>query len=304
MKIFEWSQSIEMNPVIRHKFTCDPTALATEKTLFLYTGHDEAPEGATDYEMNEWLVFSSEDLKNWTEHPVPLRATDFTWASGDAFASKVIQKDGRFYWFVSVSHGHKKGKAIGVAVSDSPTGPFHDAIGAALVTHDMLPIAKSELANLDPTVLIDDDGTAHMYWGNGMCYYAKLKNSLLELDGNIVSVDLAGFTEGSHIHKKDDWYYFSYGYGMPEKVAYAMSRSATGPWEFKGILNDVPHNCITNRPCIIEFNNHPYFIYHNGALPGGGDHRRSVCIDRIDYNKDGTLKKVKMTVNGVMPRSA
>lgn len=303
MEIFEWHLThIAMNPVIQHKFTCDPTSIVVQDRLFLYTGHDEASAGAMEYEMNEWLVFSSKNLVEWTEHPVPLRASDFAWASGDAFASKVIVKDERYYWFVSVSHGHKNGKAIGVAVSDSPTGPFYDAIGSALITHDMLPSSKSALANLDPTVLIDDDGAAHMYWGNGMCYYVKLKNSLLELDGNIISVDLPGFTEGSHIHKKDDWYYLSYGYGMPEKVGYAMSRSAAGPWEFKGILNDVPHNCITNRPCVVEFKGVPYFIYHNGALPGGGNHRRSVCIDRMQYNKDGTLKKVEMTALGVSGR--
>lgn len=287
-----------MNPIIQHKYTCDPTAIVVEETLFLYTGHDEAPEGVTEYQMNEWLVFSSKNVVDWTEHPVPLRASDFAWASGDAFASKVVAKDGRSYWFVSVSHKHQKGKAIGVAVSDSPTGPFCDAIGAALITHDMLPFSTSDLANLDPSVLIDDDATAHIYWGNGLCYYAKLKSNLLELDGEIVTIDLPHFTEGSHIHKKNDWYYLSYGYGMPEKVAYAMSRNAAGPWTFKGILNDVPHNCITNRPCIIDFDDKTYFIYHNGALPGGGNHRRSVCIDPIKYNKDATLQKVVMTTNG------
>jgi|GEM_PF-6307470 len=93
-----------MNPVIQHKYTCDPTAIVAGDRVYLYTGHDEAPSGVDRYVMNEWLVFSSSDLINWTEHPLPLRATDFTWAGGDAFASKVIVKDGLYYWFVSVSH--------------------------------------------------------------------------------------------------------------------------------------------------------------------------------------------------------
>jgi hypothetical protein len=108
-----------------------------------------------------------------------------------------------------------------------------------------------------------------------------------------------GFTEGSHLHKRRDWYYFSYGYQMPEKVAYPMSRSLRGPWEFKGILNELAGNCETNRPAIIDFNGKDYFFYHNGALRDGGSHRRSVCVDYLHYNADGTMKRVVMTSEGV-----
>jgi beta-xylosidase len=288
-----------MNPIIRHKYSCDPTAIVEGNTVYLYTGHDESPPSFENYIMNEWLVFSSNDLINWSEYPVPLKAADFAWASGDAYASKVIAKGGLYYWFVSVTHAHKKGKAIGVAVSSSPTGPFRDAIGAALITHDMLPTAKDEKANLDPSVLIDDDGKAYIFWGNGMCYFAKLSGDLKTIDGDITLIDLPNFEEGSHIHKQNGCYYLSYGYDMPEKVAYAMSKSITGPWEFKGIFNDVPDNCVTNRPCIIEFNGRSYFIYHNGALPEGGSHRRSVCIDELHYDEDDTIRKVRMTAEGI-----
>lgn len=293
-----------MNPIIQHTFTCDPTAIAVNDTVYLYTGHDEAPARVNEYVMNKWLAFSSADLVHWKEHGSPLKARDFSWARGDAYASKVIARAGKCYWFVSVSHAHRKGKAIGVAVSPSPLGPFQDAIGAALITHDMLPIVKAEKANLDPTVLIDDDGQAYIFWGNGICYFAKLKNNLAELDSGITTIDLPGFEEGSHIHKRNGWYYLSYGYRMPEKVAYAMSRSIQGPWEFKGIINDLAFNCITNRPCIIDFKDQAYFLYHNGALPNGGSHRRSVCIDRLHYNDDGTIRKVLMTSEGVGIRQA
>jgi hypothetical protein len=288
-----------MNPIIQHKFTCDPTAIVVNDKVFLYTGHDETPIGVDNYIMNEWLVFSSSDLVEWTEHPVPLRATDFAWASGDAYASKVIEKDGKYYWFVSVSHAHKKGKAIGVAVSSSPVGPFHDAIGKALITHDMLPVSKSDKANLDPSILIDNDGITYLFWGNGMCYFCKLKNDLSGIDGDISIVDLPKFEEGSHIHKYNNQYYLSYGYEMPEKVAYVVSDNIKGPWRFMGIINDIPYNCVTNRPCIIEFNDQHYFIYHNGALPNGGSHRRSVCIDELHYKADGTIQKVVMSLRSV-----
>ena len=267
--------------------------------MYLYTGHDEAPVDVNDYVMNVWLLFSSSDLVTWKEHPVPLRAKDFAWASGDVYASKVVAKDGKYYWFVSVSHALKEGKAIGIAVSSSPQGPFRDAIGKALITHDMLPVIKDEKANLDPSVLIDDDGKVYIFWGNRICYFAKLKKNLTELDGDIKTISLPHFEEGSHIHKHHDWYYLSYGYDMPEKVGYAMSKNIEGPWQFKGIINDVPENCITNRPCIINFKNQTYFIYHNGALPNGGSHRRSVCIDYLQYNADDSIKKIEMTSKGV-----
>ena len=216
------------NPVIRHKYSCDPTALVYNDTVYLFTGHDEAPPGTEEYVMNNWLCFSSPDMNHWIEHPLPLKATDFRWAKGDAYASKVIQRGEKFYWYAAVTHASVPGKAIGVAVAANPAGPFHDDLGAALITHDMLPPTDNEKANLDPGVLIDDDGRAYIFWGNGTCYYARLKENMMELDGPVRIVDLPGFEEGAHIHKRKGWYYLSYGYGMPEKCAYAMSRGING----------------------------------------------------------------------------
>jgi hypothetical protein len=287
------------NPIIKHKFTADPTAIVSGENVFLFTGHDEAPSGTEEYRMNDWLCFSSSDMMRWQEHPVPLKAKDFSWASGDAYASKVIQKNNLFYWYVAVTHATQPGKAIGVAVSPDPTGPYRDARGTAVITHQMLPPTINEKANLDPSVLLDDDGRAYIFWGNGACYFAALKQNMIELDGAIKVIDLPGFQEGIHVHKRKDWYYLSYGYGMPEKVAYAMSRSIDGPWQFKGILNELAGNCETNRPCIIDFKGQAYFIYHNGGLKNGSSHRRSVCVDYLYYNLDCTMKRIVMTSEGV-----
>src|SRR2546423_401699 len=103
------------NPIIKHKFTADPTALVYNGTVYIYTGHDEAPVGVEDYIMNDWLCFSSQDMVNWQEHPHLLQATDFKWAKGDAYASKIIYHDHTFFWYVAVSHAASPGKAIGVA---------------------------------------------------------------------------------------------------------------------------------------------------------------------------------------------
>ncbi|WAC09305.1 glycoside hydrolase family 43 protein [Dyadobacter pollutisoli] len=293
------NRQVTGNPIIKHFFTADPTVLVHDGIVYLYTGHDEAGIGHSGYVMNTWLGFSSNDLIHWQDHGILLRATDFKWSSGDAYASKVIQRGGKFYWYVSVTHAELSGKAIGVAVSNSPAGPFEDARGSAMITHDMLPPTENEKANLDPTVLVDDDGQTYIFWGNGTCYFARLKENMIELDGPVHIIDLPDFQEGAHIHKRNGWYYLSYGYQFPEKVAYAMSRDILGPWDFKGILNETVFNCETNRPAIIDFRNESYFFYHIGALPNGSSHRRSVCLDRLRYNQDGTMQQIIMTSEGV-----
>lgn len=285
------------NPIITHKFTADPTAIVFNDTIYLYTGRDEAPAGESNYVMNEWLCFSSSDLRTWREHPVNFKPQSFSWGKSNAYASKVIHWNNKFYWYVALTPKQHSGKAIGVAVSDSPSGPFKDARGSALVNTTMFPGLAGD--NFDPSVLVDDDGQAYLFWGKDVCYYAKLSKDLVSVDGDITRVDLPDFIEGIHIHKRNDWYYLSYGYGYPEKVGYAMSRNIAGPWEFKGILNELAGNCVTNRPCVIDFRGQSYFLYHNGGLPGGGSHRRSVCIDRLHYNPDGTMKRIIMTSEGV-----
>ncbi|WP_303310842.1 glycoside hydrolase family 43 protein [Hymenobacter sp. BT730] len=290
------------NPVIKDKYTADPAALVHNGTVYLYTGHDEAPPRQEGYVMHEWLCFSSQDMVNWKEHPSPLNVKNFAWAKGDAWASQVIERNGKFYWYAAVEHGSIPGKAIGVAVSNSPTGPFQDARGSALITNSMTE-SKITWDDIDPTVFVDDKGQGYLYWGNSNCYWAKLKPNMTELDGPINKVtNLPNFTEAPWIHKNKGWYYLSYAYQFPEKIAYAMSRSIEGPWEFKGILNEVAGNSNTNHQSIIDFKGQSYFIYHNGSIPtDGGSFRRSVCIDYLYYNKDGTMKRVVMTTEGVKP---
>lgn len=290
----------EGNPIIKDKFTADPAALVYKDTVFLYTGHDVAPKSKASYEMHEWLCYSSTDMVTWKEHPSPLNVKAFAWAKDDAWASQVIEKDGKFYWYVAISHGTIHGKAIGVAVSNSPTGPFTDAIGKALITNDMTTDTKISWDDIDPTVFIDDDGQAYLFWGNTICYYAKLKPNMIELDGPIKKIDLPNYTEAPWVHKRKGWYYLSYSYQFPEKTVYAMSKSITGPWQFKGIINELAGNSNTNHHAIIDFKGRSYFIYHTGALAAdAGSFHRSVCIDDLYYKKDGTIKRVIMTTEGV-----
>jgi beta-xylosidase len=287
------------NPIIRHLFTADPAVIEYNGTVYLYTGHDEAPPGVQEYDMHDWRCFSSIDMRTWTEHPVPLRASDFAWARDRAFASQVVQRHSKFYWYVSVAHGRTPERAIGVAVADCPTGPFTDTRGSALITSDMETTDGNVMDIIDPAVIIDNDGQAYLFWGKERCYYAGLAENMTELTSPIKRVPLPDFMKGAHVHKRNGWYYISYGYQFPQKVGYAMSRSIHGPWEFKGILNEIPGNCQTNRPAIIDFKGESYFFYHNSALRDGGSYRRSVCVDYLYYNADGTMKRVAMTSEGV-----
>jgi len=288
------------NPIITDKYTADPAAFVYGDSVYLYVGHDIAPNDRHHYQMDDWICYSSSDMINWREHKAPLSFKDFSWSKGDAWASQVIERNGKFYWYVSTSHATIPGKAIGIAVADNPRGPFKDAIGKALVTNDMTTATKIDWDDIDPSVIIDDDGQAYLFWGNTQCYYAKLKPNMVELDGPIQLVNLPAFTEAPWIHKRKNWYYLSYATGFPEKIAYAMSDNINGPWEYKGILNEIAGNSNTNHQSIIDFKGKSYFIYHNGAInPNGGSYRRSVCIDYLYYNTDGTIKPIVMTSAGV-----
>lgn len=289
------------NPIVTDVFTADPAAIVHDDTVYVYCGQDEA-KPKEDYVMRRWLAFSSKDMKTWTAHSSPLSVKDFAWAKADAWAGQPIEKDGKFYWYVPMQHDDTKpGKAIGVAVADNPLGPFKDARGSALVTADMTPKGKIGWEDIDPTVFTDTDGASYLYWGNTNCYYAKLKPNMTELDGPIVEVQLHGFTEAPYLHKRGGLYYLSYATGFPEKVAYATSSSVTGPWTYRGILAEIAGNSNTIHQSIIEFKGQWYFVYHNGAIQApnmGGSYRRSVCIDYLYYNPDGTMKRVIQSTEG------
>jgi len=294
--------ALAANPIITDVLTADPAAMVHNDTVYLYTGHDEAKDNKGFYEMHKWLVFSSTDMVNWKNEGSPLAVDAFKWARGDAWASHVVEKDGKFYFYTTVRHDETKpGFAVGVAVSDSPTGPFKDALGKALISNDMTTDTEIDWDDLDPAVFIDDNGEAYLFWGNTKPRWAKLKDNMIELDGPMHKLDLPDFTEALYAHKHGDYYYLTYAMGFPEKIGYAMSKSIEGPWEYKGILNELAGNSNTNHQSIIDYKGRSFFIYHNGGTPEGGSFRRSVCIDDLHYNEDGTIQRIVMTSEGVAP---
>lgn len=294
------------NPLFENVFTADAAALVDGDTVWLYTGHDEAPNNDVFFVMHDWLAFSSQDMKHWEAHGPIMRATDFKWAKGDAWASHMVKKDGRYWFYTTVRHDDSKpGFAVGVAVSDTPTGPFVDARGSALITNDMTTQTPNDWDDIDPAVFIEDNGDVYLFFGNLVPKYVKLKDNMIELDGPIEVIDVPHFTEASWVHRKNGIYYFSYACYFPEKICYATSDSIRGPWAYRGILNEIAGNTETNHQSIIEFRGRDYFIYHTGAVPphdgqpSGGRFRRSVSIDPLCYNPDGSLQRVIMSSEGL-----
>lgn len=298
------------NPIIKHIFTADPAPIVYHDTVFLYTGHDTASVTATNYKMPDWHVFSSTDMVNWKDYGAVLSPNTFSWATGDAYAAQCIERNGKFYWFVSTFHKKDSisagGAAIGVAVSDRPTGPFVDAIGRALTINEMTTDMKYGWDDIDPTVFIDDDGQAYLYWGNGSCKWVKLKSNMTELDGPITTFKPKNYIEGPWLYKRNGWYYLVYASAgtKPEMIEYCMAKSPTGPWEYKGIIQDNVPNSFTTHPGILDYKGKSYFFYHNGTLPTGGMYRRSICVDYMYYNPDGTIQKIVQTTAGVEPVKA
>lgn len=301
------------NPLVKDKFTADPAPLVYDGTLYLYVGHDEFYEGqdtahgGKEFNITEWLCYSTQDMQTWTDHGVVLKPTDFKWGIGEAWASQVIEHNGKFYYYTTVQAGEPyNSKAIGVAVGDTPTGPFTDAIGQPLVTDDMTSNGPRGWWNdIDPTALIDDNGQAWLCWGNGTCFLAKLKPNLTEIDGDIQVVDLPRYVEGPWLHKHGNLYYLTYasfGQGR-ETISYVTAPGMEGPWTPQGELTGMAENSFTIHPGIAEFQGKWYLFYHNATLTldghAGAIGRRSVCVDELKYNPDGTMQTVIQTKQGV-----
>ena len=285
------------NPVFTHKYTCDPAAMVQGDTLWLFTGQDVAGN-QMGYHLTDWCAFSTTDMVNWTEHPTPLKSTDFSWnVTNDAWAAHVAERNGKYYYYISTS-----GAGIGVAVSDRPEGPYKDALGKPLLTKADCEGADHGWVRIDPAVFIDDDGQAYIFWGNRYCYYAKLKENMIEIDGEITKLEFDQrwpFTEAAWVHKANGKYYLTYATGWPEKMAYAMADSIHGPWEFKGLVSECASNCNTTHPAIVEHKGKTYMFTHNGTLPQGTSYSRSVTVEEVKYNPDGTMQKCDMTTEGI-----
>ena len=295
-----------MNPLFSDSFTADPAVTIIGNTAYAYVGKDAASVGGW-FNMPSWLCYSSTDMKTWKAHGSVLAAKDFVNAApGASWAAQVVEKDGKFYDYVTLDG--KNGHFLTVAVSDSPTGPFKEALpGKPLITDNMTTDSHRANSDIDPTVLIDDDGTPWMAWGNGDCYMVKLKRNMVEIDGPITKVPFRNFSEGPWLFKRDKLYYMVYAADAPgvqaEQIGYSYATSIQGPWNYGGLLTGSAKYGFTIHSSVVELNKQWYFFYHDGSymLNGeiGGDCRRQVCVEYLYFNPDGTIKPITLTSEGI-----
>ncbi len=293
------SSAMAENPLIQTYYSPDPAPVVFGDTLCTYSGNDE---GGSFFTMHGWRVSCTTDMVNWTDmNTLILEAGDFNGSAkknGD-WASQCIRRNDKYYYYVTVE-STRGGRAVNVAVSDKKEGPFKDALNGK---H----LAGPNWDYIDPTVFIDDDGQAWLYWGNPKLYYCPLKENMIECASEIKVSDMSTFngkyTEGPWIHKRGKKYYMIYAAGgIPESIDYSWSDSPTGPWTYKGVImpKNEPGAAFTVHSGIVDFKGRSFFFYHNQKNVKGGGYSRSTAIEEFTWNADGTIPTIRATNNGVV----
>ena len=285
-----WKFNVTVNmPVIQTKYTADPAPMVYDGTVYLYTTHD-ADDSGRGFSMFDWLLYSSTDMVNWTDHGQVASLRSFDWYDGDngAWALQVTERNGKFYMYCPI-HGH----GIGVLVADSPYGPFTDPLGEPLVWQ------REHWEDIDPTVFVDDDGQAYMYWGNPNVYWVTLNEDMISYSGEIHKLDykIDDYQEGPWFYKRDGHYYLAFASTCcPEGIGYAMSDSPTGPWKAMGDIMRHTQRTRGNHPGIIDYKDRSYVFGLNYDLMHIETYRhherRSVSMAEMHYNSDGTIQEV------------
>ncbi len=290
--------SAQTKPFITHMYTADPSAhVWQDGRLYVYASHDIAPPKGCDL-MDQYHVFSTDDMVTWVDHGEILRSSQVEWGrpeGGFMWAPDCAYKNGTYYFYFPHPSGTEWNKTwkIGVATSKHPAKDF--------IVQGYI---KGLESMIDPCVFIDDDGQAYFYYGGGgTCKAGKLKDNMMEIDGELKTMEgLVDFHEASWVHKRNGIYYLSYSDNHDEgndkegvkgdnRMRYATSNNPLGPWKHQGIYMQ-PTDSYTNHGSIVEYKGKWYSFYHNSSL-SKHDWLRSVCVDELFYNQDGTIKEVK-----------
>lgn len=299
-------------------YSADPAPIVVGDTLYILAGRDEAPADVNDFVMNEWQIFATQnvDAHKWAHYPGILRPDSlFAWAAaGHAYAGQIIQGvDKRFYLYAPVQEANSKNEdpfAIGVAVADTPLGPWKDAHPTGPIISQSVP-EKNNIQNIDPTQFVDDDGRVYIYWGTfGQLRGMELARDMVTPKGPEVTIHgLDGFFEAPWFFKRNGTYYMIYADNQagPDSpctqavyhacIAYGTSPAPLGPWTYRGVILD-PVSSTTSHPGAIPFQGKWYLIYHTADAAGGGHFRRSVAIDAMQWDDSvspARIVKVKPT---------
>ena len=297
-----WVAAGAQNPLLRDHFSADPTARVFNDRVYIYPSHDiHSPVDRLKewFCMADYHVYSSENLTDWQDHGVIVTQNEVPWVEPDSYsmwAPDCVEKDGRYYfYFPSAPKGAQRGFAIGVATAMRPEGPFFCA-----------PQPIPGVMGIDPSVLIDDDGQAYIYWSGMGIRGARLKANMMELDTAPQQMEglPEGFKEGPFAFKRNGIYYLTFPWVRKENgtetLAYATSDHPLGPFTFRGvIMAESATGCWTNHHSITEYRGQWYLFYHHNDYSPKMDKRRAVRADSLFFNADGTIQEVKPTLRGI-----
>lgn len=294
-------------PIVSHSYAADPAAVEFNGRLYVYCSNDNE-NGTNGYNMASINCFSTDDLKNWTDHGVVFRANTTSWASL-TWAPSVISNQSKVYLYFANAAGN-----IGVATSSVPTGPFTDARGSALITGATPGASTSTQWLFDPCAFIDDDGQAYLYFGGQYPTNARvirLTANLTSVSGAASEMFATNFFEASYMHKRNGTYYYTYcnRFEVGAAIYCETNSNPTNLFVPQGVvLANPPQNVNNNNHhSIVSYGTNWYIVYHNraAALANGlsnGDavYKRSLCIDAINYNADGSIQQTSPTTDGLV----
>jgi arabinoxylan arabinofuranohydrolase len=286
--------SAQGNPFIKNMYTADPSAhVWADGRLYVYASHDIDPPRGCDL-MDQYHVFSTDDMVHWKDHGEILRASQVSWGrpeGGFMWAPDCAYKDGTYFLYFPHPSGTEWNKTwkIGVATSKQPASGF-----------TVQGYIQGLESMIDPCVFVDDDGQAYFYYGGGgTCKGGKLKGNMTQIEGEMQKMEgLVDFHEASWVHKRDGVYYLSYSdnhdsAGQHNRMCYAVGKTPLGPWTYKGIYIQ-PTDSYTDHGSIVEYKGQWYAFYHNSSI-SHFDWLRSICVDKLFYNPDGTIRMVNQT---------
>lgn len=303
--LFIVNEGNSQNPFINNQFTADPSARVFNNRVYVYPSHDiPCSEGKGRigwFCMEDYHVFSSDNLTDWTDHGMIVQQNEVPWVRKENYAMwapDCIFRNGKYYFYFPTmpkdTTGIGRGFTIGVAIAEKPEGPF---------VPEATPIAK--VRGIDPNVFIDKDGQAYLYWSAGNIYGAKLKENMVELDSEVKilgELPTNGLKEGPYVFERNGKYYMTYPHveNKIERLEYAVGDNPLGPFKFVGVIMDEsPTGCWTNHHSFIQFKDQWYLFYHHNDYSPKFDKNRSIRVDSLFFNTDGTIKKVKPTLRGV-----
>jgi beta-xylosidase len=291
--------SFGANPFITSIYTADPSAhVWADGRLYVYPSRDIDPPRGCDL-MDHYHVFSTDNMVDWRDEGEIVNASEVPWGRSDGgfmWAPDCAYKDGTYYYYFP--HPTGNGQAwnntwkIGVATSKKPASDFK--VGGYI---QGLP----SNAMIDPAVFIDTDGTPYLYFGGGgHCMGGKLKDNMIEMASPAQDMTgLENFHEATWVFKRNGIYYLTYADNHPRhnEMRYATSTNALGPWTYKGVYL-TGTDCDTTHGSVVEYKGQWYQFYHNCSISGQGT-LRSICVDKVNFNDDGTIQMIVQTKTGV-----